>query len=88
MSGMNLNKFRKKKKEMNEKHPASIKQVQEEQKILYKELKNWKKFWSQNKPVRNEDPSSALKILEKTTGKIKINLIKDTFLKNCTSSII
>ena len=74
----------KKKKEMNEKLPALIKQVQAEQKILNEELKNLEEFWAQNKPERAEDPTSALKILERTTE--KINVIKDTFLKNCTAS--
>ena len=82
------NKFeqilQKKQKEMDEKIPALVKQVEADKINLSQELKNLESFWAQNKPETADNPAAALKVLEKTSE--KINSIKDAFIKNCTAA--
>ena len=82
------NKFQqilqKKQKEMDEKIPSLVKQVEADKVTLSQELKNLEAYWAQNKPETADNPVSALNILDKTSE--KINTIKDAFLKNITAS--
>ena len=74
----------KKQKEMDEKIPSLVKQVEEDKKRISQELKNLEIYWSQNKPETADNPTVALKILNDTSD--KINSIKDAFLKNIQAS--